>query len=86
MKRYAKPFDERWFTRSLKSIKQGDWKLIWSSDGRHELFDLAADPGETTNLMEREPERGRKMETELQAFLAGLKPLPAGGERRGDDA
>jgi arylsulfatase A-like enzyme len=86
MKRYRKPFDERYFTRSLKSVRQGDWKFIWSSDGRHELFDLAADPGESSNLMEREPERGRRMEADLQGFLAALKPLPAGGERRGGDA
>ena len=86
MKRYRKPFDERYFTRSLKSLRQGDWKFIWASDGRHELFDLATDPGETTNLMEREAERGRKMEADLQGFLASLKPLPAGGEHRGGDA
>jgi hypothetical protein len=36
--------------------------------------------------MEREPERGRKMEADLQGFLAALKPLPAAGERRGGDA
>jgi len=86
MKRYRRPFDERYFTRSLKSVREGEWKFIWASDGRHELFDLAADPGETTNLMERAPERGRKMEADLQAFLAALKPLPAGAERRGGDA
>ena len=85
MNRYTKPFDEHYFTRSLKSLREGTWKFIWSSDGRHELFDLAGDPGETTNLMDREPERGRTMEARLHAFLGALKPL-APGERRGDDA
>jgi arylsulfatase A-like enzyme len=86
MKRYAKPFDERYFTRSLKSLREGTWKFIWSSDGRHELFDLAADPGETTNLMDQAPERGHAMEARLHAFLGALKPLPSGVERRGGDA
>jgi len=86
MKRYQKPFDEHYFTRSLKSLRQGTWKFIWSSDGRHELFDLAADPGETTNLMDQAPERGRAMETQLHAFLDALRPLAPRAERRGDDA
>jgi arylsulfatase A-like enzyme len=86
MQRYAKPFDERYFTRSLKSLRQGTWKFIWSSDGRHELFDLADDPGETTNLMEREPERGQAMEAQLHAFLGALRPLPPSGAQRGGDA
>jgi hypothetical protein len=39
-------------------IRDGDWKLIeWFDDGRLELFNLGADPGETTNLATREPER-----------------------------
>lgn len=86
MKRYQKPFDERYFTRSLKSLRQGAWKFIWSSDGRHELFDLAGDPGETTNLMDQASERGRAMEARLHAFLGALRPLPSSAESRGGDA
>jgi hypothetical protein len=86
MKRYQKPFDEHYFTRSLKSLRQGTWKFIWSSDGRHELFDLATDPGETINLMDQAPERGRAMEAQLHAFLDALRPLAPRAERRGDDA
>jgi len=86
MKRYKKPFDERYFRRSLKSVRQGAWKFIWSSDGRHELFDLAADPGETSNVIDQAPERGQAMEAQLQAFLRALKPLALADQRRGDDA
>ena len=86
MKRYKKPFDERYFRRSLKSVRQGTWKFIWSSDGRHELFDLAADPGETSNVIDQAPERGQAMEAQLQAFLRALKPLAPVDERRGGDA
>jgi len=86
IKRFRKPFDEHYFRRSLKSVRQGTWKFIWSSDGRHELFDLAADPGETSNVIDQAPERGRAMWAQLQAFLGALKPLAPAGEGRGGDA
>lgn len=44
-----------------RSIRQGDWKIVWSEKpvgrGKWELFDLAADPGETTDLAARQPAR-----------------------------
>lgn len=33
-----------------RSRREGDLKLIWRSDGRHELYDLAQDPAERANL------------------------------------
>jgi uncharacterized sulfatase len=49
------------------AIRRGDWKLIeFFEDGALELYDLRADPGETTNLAAREPTRAK----ELQAALA----------------
>lgn len=51
------------------AIRDGDWKLIeWFDDGRSELFDLAADPGETTDLAAREPERVAALRTQLHAW------------------
>lgn len=42
-----------------RSIRKGDWKLVWIQppvgSGAWELFNLAADPGETTNLATRNP-------------------------------
>jgi len=40
------------FRRRLKSIQVGPLKLIWASDGKHELYDLSLDPGEEMNLVE----------------------------------
>ena len=35
------------------AVHAGPHKLIWAEDGRHELYDLAADPGERENLIDR---------------------------------
>jgi choline-sulfatase len=38
-------------------VREGDWKYVYAVDGgREQLFDLAADPRETTDLSEDEPE------------------------------
>ncbi|HXT59498.1 MAG TPA: sulfatase [Pirellulales bacterium] len=48
------------------AIRRGDWKLIeWLEDGRAELFDLAADPGEQIDLAAEQPERVAKLRAEL---------------------
>jgi hypothetical protein len=39
----------RW-ERSLVSWQVQGRKYIWASDGRHRLYDLAADPGENADL------------------------------------
>ncbi|MBD3868563.1 MAG: sulfatase [Acidobacteria bacterium] len=39
----------RW-KRHLRAVIYGDDKLIWASDGDHELYDLQADPAEENNL------------------------------------
>ena len=43
------------------ALRQGDWKIVRpltrGRPGRWQLFDLAGDVGETSDLAEREPER-----------------------------
>jgi arylsulfatase A-like enzyme len=50
---YGEDWDDpalnRW-KRHLRSVVYGDDKLIWASDGDHELYDLADDPLEERNL------------------------------------
>ncbi|MEZ4318286.1 MAG: sulfatase [Myxococcota bacterium] len=43
------------FQRSLHAVFDGSQKLIRASDHRHELYDLAADPGEERNLVLDDP-------------------------------
>lgn len=51
------------------AIRRGDWKLIeWFEDRRIELFNLAADIGETTDLSRKEIARADALRAELQAW------------------
>jgi len=53
------------YHRGRAFIRQGNWKLVNLEppfdESRLELFDLASDPGETTNLAAREPARVRTL-------------------------
>lgn len=64
------------FLRRLRSVRIGSDKLIQGSDGRDELFDLAADPGETRNLVEADPARVAALEDTLLAILGPLDAAP----------
>ena len=51
------------------AVRRGDWKLIeWTEDNRAELFNLAQDIGEQTNLAEKEPQRVADLRAELAAW------------------
>ena len=41
------------YRRRIRSLTAGDMKLVWGSDGTHEVYDLSVDPKEETNLLER---------------------------------
>ena len=47
------------FLRTFDAIVEDSTKLIRASDGHHELYDLAADPGELTNLYATHPDAAR---------------------------
>lgn len=51
------------------AIAQDNWKLVWGTTlpTKVELFDLAADPAETTNLADRHPQRVADMQALVQA-------------------
>jgi len=63
------PVLNRW-KRHLRAVVYGSDKLIWASDGDHELYDLAADPGEERNLAKL-PEGVARTES-LTALLDSL--------------
>ncbi len=67
--------------RRLRSVEWNDWRLIWSSDGQHELYDLKKDPGERRNLF-RDSASATRLQPlsdlldEYVAHGGGRRPLP----------
>lgn len=61
-----------------QSVRQGDWKLIVRRQSKPELYNIAADPYETTDLATAEPNRMNKLQALLMAERAkDQKDLPA---------
>ena len=56
-----------WELFGNRAVRQGDWKLRWQwkpyGKGDWELFNLAADPGERTDLASTEPEKVAALQT-----------------------
>jgi len=62
------PFDASPVDRRMRSVREGGYKLIWSSDGRDELYLTAADPRESKNLLAASPEKAARLENVLRAW------------------
>ncbi len=56
------------------ALFDGDWKLIETADGRTSLFQLANDPGETTDLIVEQPAVAQRLQAKLVEFQ---KDFPA---------
>jgi len=58
------------------AIRKGDWKLVKIAllPGKTELFNLAKDPGETTNVADQYPDITRDLESRLLAYAKQQKP------------
>ena len=56
-------------TTPVSAIRSGDWKLLeYFEDSRVELYDLAGDLGETTDLAARNPEVASRLRERLRAW------------------
>lgn len=64
------------FDRERTVLYEGGLKLILSSDGHHELYDLEADPAEATNLFRQDDELSER----LLARIAGVRSAADRGE------
>ena len=58
------------------AIRKGDWKLIKIAllPGKTELFNLATDPGEKTNVADQHPDIVADLESRLLAYAKQQKP------------
>jgi len=76
--------------RTQWSVRKGDWKLVSDVPFHAKpypplilgLYDLAADPGERTNLAARYPERVAELRREHEAFMAACPPSIAAVARK----
>lgn len=55
-----------------RSVIDGDFKLIERGAGRFELYDLASDPGERTNLAQTDPPALRRMREVMESVRGAL--------------
>ncbi|MEN8181855.1 MAG: sulfatase, partial [Myxococcota bacterium] len=67
---------------ALRAQLTDGYKFLWRSDGRHQLFDVEADPGELEDLLRREPRRAARMARTLSSYLKGLPTPPRAGTSR----
>ncbi len=58
------------------AVRKGDWKLVKMATlpGKTELFNLASDPGETTNAAEQNPQIVQDLEARLMRYAKQQKP------------
>ena len=71
--------------RASAAIRDGEWKYVLSFDPAvpSELFNLAEDPGENTDLSSQHPQRVTAMRARLQAYLREIEAVPPSLDRRG---
>ena len=64
------------------AVREGDWKLVWTAllPPKAELFDLSADPGETTDLSGANPEKTAELQARVLELAAESAPPAFLGE------
>jgi arylsulfatase A-like enzyme len=59
-----------------RSIYDGNYKLIICGEKVESLYNIAADPAETRNLIANDPTRLAEMQRKLTAFIQQFEPSP----------
>ncbi len=68
-------FDASPWRRRLRMIRDDGYKFIHGGDGRHELYQIAVDPGEQNDLLAEESARAEGMNEELGALFGELEAI-----------
>ena len=71
-----------WAFRRWRAAREGDWKLVQppsADDGEvpWQLYDLAADPGEATDLADQHPERVERLAAAWRRWFAEVRERPS---------
>ena len=58
------------------AVRQGDWKLVWKAalPQQIELFDIANDPSETTNLADKHPDKVDALRKRVDQLASEMAP------------
>lgn len=70
------------YNDARRAFIHGDLKLIVSNDAKYALYDLAADPGERTDLSKRDPDALKTMKDRYAAKKASLREIQVTGKKR----
>jgi hypothetical protein len=73
------------WVRTYCAAYEGMTKLIHSSDGAHELYDLGSDPGELRNRTAADPDRAAALLAALRSFEHGLPQYDSGARGAEDE-
>ncbi len=60
------------------AVRKGDWKLLWKAalPSKIELFNIASDPNEKSNLAEQQPGKVKELQTRIEQLASeSAKPL-----------
>jgi len=66
------------YARRLKTIRTEEYKYIWASDGKDELYNIREDPGELNNLIQVEPEKAAELKALLKEWLNSFETYRPG--------
>jgi len=56
-------------------VRDGDWKLIEWYEGRRALYNLAADLGETNNVIDEHPQIAADLQGKLDAWREEVEAI-----------
>jgi arylsulfatase A-like enzyme len=80
----GKPHDRLfWRYGAQSAVRLGDWKALRRPDGDWEVYNLAADIAETTDLAKKEPAKAKELVAVYNAWNAQLVEPKWGTARRG---
>jgi arylsulfatase A-like enzyme len=74
------------FMRHIRSIQVEGDKLVWGSDGRHELYNLRRDPGEHENRITQTPELAERLRVHLEDRVQELSDASTDAQPPDPDA
>jgi arylsulfatase len=68
-----------WLHEGNRAIRRGKWKLVAARDQQWELYDLARDRSETSDLAAKYPEKVKELASDWQARLREFQEIARAG-------